>query len=114
MRLTLNPVWWARLSPGAVGHVDLGNKVWPHMYAKTLREEKGYITGLFGKCMNGTQPSFAHPSACQLKLQLAGDCGVNTYSSGVNLHTLGAFDRWFEHAGFVNGTFFGRVPPLRL
>jgi len=41
-------------SPGAVGHVDLGNKVWPHMYAKTLREEKGYITGLFGKCMNGT------------------------------------------------------------
>ena len=56
MRLTLNPVWWARLSPGAVGHVDLGNKVWPHMYAKTLREEKGYITGLFGKCMNGTQP----------------------------------------------------------
>ena len=39
---------------GAVGHVDLGNQVWPHMYAKTLREEKGYITGLFGKCMNGT------------------------------------------------------------
>ena len=32
---------------------------------------------------------------------------MNTYSSGVNLHTLGAFDRWFEHAGFVNGTFFG-------
>eukprot|EP01043_Picozoa_sp_COSAG02_P027719 COSAG02_NODE_1647_length_11517_cov_2.751533_16_plen_95_part_00 len=27
---------------------------------------------------------------------------MNTYSSGVNLHTLGAFDRWFEHAGFVN------------
>ena len=24
----------------------------------------------------------------------------------MNLHTLGAFDRWFEHAGFVNGTFF--------
>lgn len=38
---------------------------------------------------------------------------MNTYSSGVNLHTLGAFDRWFEHAGFVNGTFFGRLPFLR-
>ena len=35
-----------------------------------------------------------------------GNCGVNEYSNGVNLHTLGAFDRWFEHAGFVNGTFF--------
>ena len=110
------------MSPGAVGHVDLGNKVWPHMYAQTLRKEKGYITGLFGKCMNGTcRLSIWHwhglcscscgcVSACHPKLHIAGDCGVNTYSSGVNLHTLGAFDRWFEHAGFVNGTFFGRLP----
>ena len=81
------------LGSGAVGHVDLGNKVWPHIYSKTLREvpflrqqsvaptfyilkmitlsrqgkawykqkalppkdrclfsqEKGYLTGLFGK-----------------------------------------------------------------
>jgi len=26
------------LGSGAVGHVDLGNKVWPHIYSKTLRE----------------------------------------------------------------------------
>jgi arylsulfatase A-like enzyme len=58
------------LGSGAVGHVDLGHKVWPHIYSKTLREEKGYKTALFGKCMNG-------------------DCGPNTFSSGVNLHTLG-------------------------
>merc|ERR1712038_502380 len=24
----------------------------------------------------------------------------------MDLHNMGAFDRWFEHAGFVNGTFF--------
>jgi len=40
-----------------------------------------------------------------------GDCAVNTFSSGLNLHTIGAFDRWFEHAGFVNGTFFDSEKP---
>ena len=40
-----------------------------------------------------------------------GDCGANTFAGGKNLHTMGAFDRWFEHAGFVNGTFFDTEAP---
>eukprot|EP00729_Bicosta_minor_P012286 gene12286-6993_t len=40
-------------SSGAITHVDLGNKVWPFVFPKMLREEKGYATALFGKCMNG-------------------------------------------------------------
>jgi len=63
-----------------------------------------------------------------------GDCGANEFGGGKNLHTMGAFgandaraaacaraaaracacadsraelaDRWFEHAGFYNGSFF--------
>ena len=45
---------------------------------------------MFGKCMNG-------------------DCGVDHSGSATgdkNLHMMGAFDRWFEHAGYVNGKFF--------
>ena len=79
------------LGSGAVGQVDLGGKVWPYIFTKTLRQA-GYKTGLFGKCMNG-------------------DCGANTFAGGKNLHTMGAFDRWFEHAGFVNGTFFDTEAP---
>jgi len=41
------------VSSGAITHVDLGNKVWPFVFPKMLREEKGYATALFGKCMNG-------------------------------------------------------------
>ena len=36
------------LGSGAVGQVDLGGKVWPYIFTKTLREA-GYRTGLFGK-----------------------------------------------------------------
>jgi arylsulfatase A-like enzyme len=79
------------LGSGAVGQVDLGNKVWPFLFPTALREA-GYKTGLFGKCMNG-------------------DCGSNAFAGGKNLHTMGAFDRWFEHAGFVNGTFFDTGRP---
>ena len=32
-----------------VHHIDLGAKVWPNVFAKTLRVERGYATGLFGK-----------------------------------------------------------------
>ena len=31
-----------KVTGGAVGHVDLGNKVWPYVYTTTLREQKGY------------------------------------------------------------------------
>eukprot|EP01052_Picozoa_sp_SAG31_P039130 SAG31_NODE_5361_length_2588_cov_6.961029_3_plen_365_part_00 len=79
------------LGSGAVGQVDLGAKVWPYLFPTRLRAA-GYRTGLFGKCMNG-------------------DCGANTFAGGENLHTMGAFDRWFEHAGFVNGTFFDTEAP---
>ena len=37
---------------GAVGHIDLQNKVYPYVFAQRLRVDKGYTTGLFGKCMN--------------------------------------------------------------
>jgi hypothetical protein len=43
------PYW--SVTSGAIGHVDL-TKVWPQMFAKTLRVQKGYRTALFGKCMN--------------------------------------------------------------
>jgi N-acetylglucosamine-6-sulfatase len=62
------------LGSGAVGQVDLGRKVWPHLFPAALRRA-GYSTALFGKCMNG-------------------DCGANAFASGKNLHTMDAFDRW--------------------
>ena len=75
------------VTSGAVGHVDLGAKVWPNLFTGALRAA-GYRTGLFGKCMNE-------------------DCGANAYAGGANLHLMATgFDRWFEHAGYENGTFF--------
>ena len=81
-----------KVSSGAVNQIDLGGKVWPNFFAKTLREEKGYVTGLFGKCMNG-------------------GCGVNTeggYNTNPssNPHLEGVFDRWFEGVGYMNTTFY--------
>ena len=81
------PTPGAVVSSGAIHHVDLGNKVWPYVFPTKLREEKGYTTGLFGKCMNL-------------------NCGLNTYANGSNLHTMGAFDRWFEGTGYQNGVFY--------
>ena len=65
---------------GAVGHVDLQAKVYPNIFARNLREEKGYATGLFGKCMNGgcLNPASMH----------------------------GAFDRWFEGTHFYGGNWY--------
>jgi arylsulfatase A-like enzyme len=70
----------------AIGHIDL-TKVWPNNFAKTLRERKGYTTALFGKCMNN-------------------NCGPNPAASGMNLHQMGAFDRWFEGVGYQNLVFY--------
>ena len=59
---------------GAVGHLDLQEKVYPNIFVRDLREKQGYVTGLFGKCMNGNchNPPEMH----------------------------GAFDRWFEGTNF--------------
>lgn len=81
------PTPGAVVSSGAVHHIDLGHKVWPYVFPTKLREEKGYRTGLFGKCMNL-------------------NCGRNKYANGSNLHTMGAFDRWFEGTGYQNGEFY--------
>eukprot|EP01063_Lacrimia_lanifica_P011237 TRINITY_DN18059_c0_g1_i1.p1 TRINITY_DN18059_c0_g1~~TRINITY_DN18059_c0_g1_i1.p1 ORF type:complete len:570 (+),score=192.11 TRINITY_DN18059_c0_g1_i1:74-1783(+) len=92
-----------QLSDGAVEHLDLGGKVWPHVFPRILREEAGYVTGMFGKCMNG-------------------NCGVNLengYSTKPesNLHLMGAFDRWFEGMtydtieGYLNTSFFDNHAP---
>eukprot|EP00051_Salpingoeca_urceolata_P016041 m.211324 g.211324 ORF g.211324 m.211324 type:complete len:187 (+) comp18574_c0_seq6:684-1244(+) len=70
---------------GAVGHVDLNNKVYPNMFANKLRIEKGYATGLFGKCMNG---------GCQNPASMAG-----------------AFDRWFEGTSYQDGSYFDNESP---
>lgn len=75
-----------KVSSGAVGQVNLSES-WTYIFPKILREEKGYVTAQFGKCMNG-------------------NCGANSQAYGLDMHQMGAFDRWFEHAGFVNGTFF--------
>ena len=76
--------------------LDLGNNVWPYHFGITLREKKGYISGLFGKCMNG-------------------DCGDNKQASigGVqkNLHRRGAFDRWFEGTPYQDGSFYDNEAP---
>ena len=45
------------------------------------------ITALFGKCMNG-------------------NCAANSQASGLNLHQMGAFDKWFEGTTYVNGKFY--------
>lgn len=65
---------------GAVGHIDLKEKVYPNVFARYLREQKGYATGLFGKCMNG----FCHNPP----------------------EMNGAFDRWFEGTNFYGGTWW--------
>jgi len=62
---------------GGRGHLDLGGLVWPHHFAKVLRDQKGYVTGLFGKCMNG-------------------GCGEAYDTRGASLRRMGVFDRWFE------------------
>ena len=76
-----------KVTGGAVGHVDLGNKVWPYVYTTTLREQKGYVSGMFGKCMND-------------------GCGEQAQSDGRNLHNMGAFDRWFEGTGYQDSHFW--------
>eukprot|EP01060_Flectonema_neradi_P040803 TRINITY_DN9425_c0_g1_i1.p1 TRINITY_DN9425_c0_g1~~TRINITY_DN9425_c0_g1_i1.p1 ORF type:complete len:579 (+),score=79.25 TRINITY_DN9425_c0_g1_i1:25-1737(+) len=76
---------------GATNYVDLGGKVYPYHFATTLRSTKGYVTGLFGKCMNG---------GCQNH-----DNKYNTNRTA-DLHLMGAFDRWFEGIGYENTTFF--------
>eukprot|EP00041_Stephanoeca_diplocostata_P020019 m.439189 g.439189 ORF g.439189 m.439189 type:complete len:310 (+) comp21448_c0_seq8:671-1600(+) len=70
---------------GAVGHIDLDNKVYPLTFANNLRVQKGYHTGLFGKCMNGgcKDPPAMH----------------------------GAFERWFEGTGYQNGVFYDNDSP---
>lgn len=70
---------------GAVGHIDLDNKVYPYTYANTLRTKLGYTTGLFGKCMNG---GCKNPAA---------------------MH--GAFDRWFEGTSYQGGTYYDNESP---
>ena len=70
---------------GAVGHVDLEHKVWPNVFAQTLRVKKGYTTGLFGKCMNG---ECHNPPAMN-----------------------GAFDRWFEGTNFQGGKWWDNESP---
>ena len=74
-----------KVTGGAVGHVDLGGKVWPYVFSKTLRKEKGYVAGMFGKCMNM-------------------ECGNNPFAGGKNLHNEGAFDAWFEGTSYQDGT----------
>lgn len=80
------------LGSGAVGHVDLQDKVYPHAFPQRLRQEKGYTTGLFGKCMNG-------------------GCGSNGYAGTANFHTMGAFDVWFEGTSYQNGDFYDNSAP---
>lgn len=70
---------------GAVGHIDLENKVYPHTFANSLRIGKGYHTALFGKCMNG---------------------GCNNPGS-----MNGAFERWFEGTSYQGGTYFDNESP---
>ncbi|KAJ9461188.1 putative extracellular sulfatase Sulf-1-like protein [Diplonema papillatum] len=82
---------------GGVASIDLGGKVYPSVFPTILREQQGYVTGIFGKCMDG-------------------GCGVNTQGgSGFNsnetadLRLMGAFDRWFEaldDGQYANGSFF--------
>eukprot|EP01064_Diplonema_japonicum_P029219 TRINITY_DN4663_c0_g3_i2.p1 TRINITY_DN4663_c0_g3~~TRINITY_DN4663_c0_g3_i2.p1 ORF type:complete len:589 (+),score=70.13 TRINITY_DN4663_c0_g3_i2:70-1767(+) len=81
-----------KVSGGAVNQIDLGGKVWPYFFAKTLREQKGYVTGLFGKCMNG---------GCGVNLE----GGYNTKPES-NPHLDGVFDRWFEGVGYINASFY--------
>ena len=78
------PFW--SVTSGAIGHIAL-DKAWPQMFAKTLREQKGYTSALFGKCMND-------------------DCGANPQAGGLNLHHMGAFDKWFEGTDYQNGEFY--------
>ena len=68
------------VTSGAIGHIAL-DKVWPNAFPKLLRESKGYATALFGKCMNN-------------------NCGSNAAASGMNMHEMGVFDRWFEGTGY--------------
>merc|ERR1719445_514954 len=35
-----------------------------------------------------------------------GGCGKNEHAYGLDLHNMGAFDRWFEGTGFTKTTFF--------
>ena len=44
-------------------------QVWPYVFTKQLRVEKGYATALFGKCMNS-------------------NCANNPYAPGLNMYTM--------------------------
>lgn len=70
---------------GAVGHVDLKQKVYPNVFVRQLREKQGYATGLFGKCMNGN---------CHNPPEMGG-----------------AFDRWFEGTGFQDAAWWDPESP---
>ena len=35
-----------------------------------------------------------------------GNCGPNPAASGMNLHQMGAFDKWFEGTGYQDGQFY--------
>mmetsp|Transcript_59848 Transcript_59848/g.165550 ORF Transcript_59848/g.165550 Transcript_59848/m.165550 type:complete len:558 (+) Transcript_59848:34-1707(+) len=72
---------------GAVGHVDLKRRVYPRTFVRELRRKLGYVTGLFGKCMNG-------------------DC-----HDPPEMH--GAFDRWFEGTSFECAPWFDSQSPNR-
>ena len=45
------------------------SQVWPYVFTKQLRVEKGYATALFGKCMNS-------------------NCANNPYAPGLNMYTM--------------------------
>ena len=79
---------------GGRGHLDLGVAVWPHIFATRLRDERGYETGLFGKCMNG-------------------GCGEESDTGGLNLRNERPFSRWFESVRGDPGstTFFDSESP---
>lgn len=63
---------------GGRGHLDLGGQVYPHVFARELRDARGYQTAYFGKCMNS-------------------GCGeAADVPHGQSLRQNGAFMRWFE------------------
>lgn len=82
------------VSSGAVAQVNVSDEVYTHQFAHILRQQAGSVNSLYAKCMNG-------------------DCGKRTSATSAtgyrDLHTdadIFSYDRWFEHAGFVNGDFF--------
>ena len=72
---------------GGRSQLDLGRHVWPNQFASLLRTERGYATGLFGKCMNG-------------------GCGSAGDTAGQNLRNMGVYSRWFEQLRGAGLRFF--------